>query len=113
MVETKVVSRAAAFVFYIGDCFFGTVTAHVAGAEAAQYEFTSALTTQVLKSIAPALQPLIDRSRAEHTADGTVCTTTEVREASIGGADAPNAKVPPARAAASAVSAVSAAGGVQ
>ncbi|MGE0744201.1 MAG: transglycosylase domain-containing protein [Rhodospirillales bacterium] len=84
VVETKVVSRAAAFVFYVGDCFFGTVTAHVAGPEAAQYDFTSALPTQVLKSIAPALKPMTDRSRVEHTGAGGVCTTTELREASIG-----------------------------
>ncbi|MBM3487689.1 MAG: glycosyl transferase family 51 [Alphaproteobacteria bacterium] len=81
--EAKVVSRAAAFVFYIGDCFYGTLTAFVQGPEAGQYEFTSALPTQVLKSIAPALKPMIERSRVEQGPGGPVCTTTELREAAV------------------------------
>lgn len=58
----RVVARTATFVFLIGDRFFGTVTAHVRGPEAARYRFTSALPAQLLKSLAPTLQPLIDRS---------------------------------------------------
>ena len=53
------VSRSAAFVFFIGDRFFGTVTAHVADPGAGRYKFTSALPVQVLKALAPALQPLV------------------------------------------------------
>ena len=48
-------SRAATFVFFLGDRFFGVVTAYVMGAEAARYSFTSALPVQVLKSLAPIL----------------------------------------------------------
>jgi len=55
----KEVGRAAAFAFFIGDRFFGVMTAHVPGDVARQYKFTSALPTQVLKVLAPALQPLI------------------------------------------------------
>jgi len=54
------VNRTATFAFYIGDRFFGTMTAFVHGPEADNYRFTSALPAQLLKSIAPALQPLID-----------------------------------------------------
>lgn len=53
------VSRSAAFVFLIGDRFFGTVTAHVADPGVGRFKFTSALPVQLLKSLAPALQPLI------------------------------------------------------
>jgi membrane peptidoglycan carboxypeptidase len=57
----RVVARTATFVFFIGDRFFGTITAHVRGPEAARYRFTSALPAQLLKGLAPTLQPLIDR----------------------------------------------------
>jgi hypothetical protein len=56
----RVVARTATFVFFIGDRFFGTITAHVRGPEAARYRFTSALPAQLLKGLAPTLQPLIE-----------------------------------------------------
>ena len=54
------VSRSGAFVFYLGDRYFGTVVAYVAGADAAKYKFTSALTVQVLKVLAPTLMNHLD-----------------------------------------------------
>lgn len=59
LIESRAVARTATFVFYIGDRFFGTMTAFVHGPEADHYRFTSALPSQLLKSLAPALQPLI------------------------------------------------------
>lgn len=59
MIEDKVVSRTATFVFMIGDRYFGTITAFVEGDAAAHYKFTSALPVQVLKELAPILQPVI------------------------------------------------------
>jgi membrane peptidoglycan carboxypeptidase len=59
LISSRVVNRTGTIVFYIGDKFFGTVTAHVAGEEAGNYKFTSALSAQMLKSLAPVLQPLI------------------------------------------------------
>ena len=58
-VRTSEVSRSGAFVFFIGNRFFGTITAHVAGMHAREYAFTSALPVQVLKALAPALEPLL------------------------------------------------------
>ncbi|MDQ3184911.1 MAG: transglycosylase domain-containing protein, partial [Pseudomonadota bacterium] len=49
--ESRVVNRSATFVFFIGDRFFGTMTAFVPGADAANYKFTSALSTQVMKHL--------------------------------------------------------------
>jgi hypothetical protein len=60
LVESRVVDRTATFVFFLGDRFYGTITAYVAGSEAAKYHFTSALAVQLLKSLTPHLQPLID-----------------------------------------------------
>jgi membrane peptidoglycan carboxypeptidase len=58
LITSRVVNRAATFVFMIDERFFGTITAYVPGAEAARYRFTSALPVQVLKFLAPQLQPL-------------------------------------------------------
>ena len=55
LVSERVVSRSGAFMFYIGDRYFGTVVAYVAGPKAAEYKFTSALTVQILKVLAPTL----------------------------------------------------------
>jgi membrane peptidoglycan carboxypeptidase len=68
LIESRAVNRTATFVFYIGDRFFGTMTAFVHGPEADHYRFTSALPAQLLKSLAPALQPLIVPGNT-HTAD--------------------------------------------
>ena len=57
LIESRKVNRTATFVFVIGDRFFGTLTAYVHEPYAAHYDFTSALSVQLLKSLAPALQP--------------------------------------------------------
>lgn len=63
--NSRVMNRAATFAFYIGDRFYGVVTAFVPGAKAANYGFTSALPVQILKELQPALQPLIAGSDVE------------------------------------------------
>jgi hypothetical protein len=65
VVSERVVSRAGAFVFYIGDRYFGTVVAYVAGPTAAEYKFTSALTVQILKVLAPTLMRRLDPRQSE------------------------------------------------
>lgn len=57
--SSRVVNRAATFVFYLGDRFFGTITAFVPGEQAAGYDFTSALPVQLLKELEPSLRPLV------------------------------------------------------
>jgi hypothetical protein len=69
MIDSRVINRTAAFVFMIGDRFFGTVTAFVPGPKAAAYGFTSALPVQVLRNLAPTLMPLIAGSRPTGAAD--------------------------------------------
>ncbi len=54
-----VVNRTAAFVFFIGDRFYGTILAFVPGNDAAHYKFTSALAVQVLRDLEPRLMPLL------------------------------------------------------
>ncbi len=69
MIGSKVVSRTAAFVFFIGDRFYGTVLAFVPGKTAGNYKFTSALAVQVLKDLEPQLLPVLDggKSVSPHT----------------------------------------------
>ena len=62
--DSRAVNRSATFVFFIGDRFFGTMTAFVPGADAANYTFTSALSTQVMKHLLPILKPLIDEAQS-------------------------------------------------
>ncbi|MBA4142701.1 MAG: transglycosylase domain-containing protein [Nitrosospira sp.] len=63
MKESRAVNRSATFVFFIGERFFGTMTAFVPGADAENYTFTSALSTQVMKHLLPILRPLIEKAQ--------------------------------------------------
>jgi hypothetical protein len=58
----RVKRRAATFVFFVGDRFYGVVTAHVSGPEAAEYRFTSGLPVQIFAHLAPVLRDLLDRT---------------------------------------------------
>jgi len=63
LIESRKVNRSATFVFVMGDRFFGTLTVYVHEPYAAHYDYTSALSVQLLKSMAPVLQPLIGENR--------------------------------------------------
>ncbi len=54
--------RTAVFVFYIGDRFFGVVTAFVPGKEAGNFTFTSSLPVAILKILAPDISALFSGS---------------------------------------------------
>jgi membrane peptidoglycan carboxypeptidase len=53
--QTRPVNRTATFAFFVGDRFFGVVTAFVPGVEAGQHRFTSALPLEVLRLFAPSV----------------------------------------------------------
>ena len=55
VIASRPVNRTATFAFFISDRYFGVVTAHVPGRDAAEYEFTSALPVSILKLAAPAI----------------------------------------------------------
>ena len=48
--------RTASFAFYVGDRYFGVITASVEGSEAAEYRFTSELPLAVLRLLAPLIE---------------------------------------------------------
>ena len=58
VVESRVVSRAATFVFMLDARYFGVMTAYVPGPEAARFHFTSALPVRVVGLLVPTLEKL-------------------------------------------------------
>ncbi|WPG38364.1 transglycosylase domain-containing protein [Variovorax sp. EBFNA2] len=62
VISQRKIDRSATFVFMIGDRYFGTIMAYVHEPYAARYRFTSALPTQLLKSLGPQLLPVLQRN---------------------------------------------------
>ncbi|WP_329956058.1 transglycosylase domain-containing protein [Collimonas silvisoli] len=65
LISSRAVNRSATFVFFIGDRFFGTMTAYVHEPYAASYKFTSALSVQLLKSLTPTLLPMMEADASD------------------------------------------------
>src|SRR4029077_3632451 len=60
--SSRATNRTAAFVFYIGDRYFGVITAFVQGREAEHYQFTSSLPVTLLQLLAPTIIAKMDKS---------------------------------------------------
>ncbi|MDD5273829.1 MAG: transglycosylase domain-containing protein, partial [Methylovulum sp.] len=60
LIESKFISRAAVFTFFIGERFFGVITAYVTGDNAGSYHFTSSLPVQIMRHLKPTLSPMIN-----------------------------------------------------
>ena len=85
VVSSRVMNRAATFAFYIGEKYYGVVTAFVPGSKAANYDFTSSLPVQVLKELEPALRPLlIGQPAAPGRCDGGGATPIKPKKSGIG-----------------------------
>ena len=63
VIEDRAIDRTATVVFFIGDRFYGTITAFVSGASADRYGFTSALPVRILRMLGPTVEGLMARSR--------------------------------------------------
>jgi membrane peptidoglycan carboxypeptidase len=68
LIDSQAVSRTATVVFFIGERLFGNITVYVPGDDAEGFRFTSSLPAQLLKGLAPAIQPLLD-GRGMRTAE--------------------------------------------
>jgi membrane peptidoglycan carboxypeptidase len=55
LLSSQPVSRTAVFVFYLGERWYGVITASVEGPRSGDYTFTSSLPLAALKLLAPAL----------------------------------------------------------
>jgi len=62
LIDSVFISRAAVFTFFLGDRFFGVITAYVAGPDAERYHFTSSLPVQIIKFLEPTLAPLVNKT---------------------------------------------------
>jgi membrane peptidoglycan carboxypeptidase len=69
VITSRATNRTAAFVFYIGDRYFGVITAYVQGREAENYHFTSALPVTILKLLAPAIVAHVDKNAPQSQVD--------------------------------------------
>ena len=63
MIKSKVMSRTAAFVFLIGDKYFGTVIAYVPGQQAESFKFTSALPVQIFRHLTTSMKTVLEPRR--------------------------------------------------
>jgi membrane peptidoglycan carboxypeptidase len=71
LISSRVVDRSATLVFLIGDRYFGTIMAYVHEPYAANYKFTSAMPSQLLKALTPSLLALVDGPSCGRMLDGT------------------------------------------
>ena len=65
LVESRSVNRTSSLVFFVGDRFYGVITAYVAGEEADEFRFTSALPAQVFRELAPVFERLLHETSPE------------------------------------------------
>jgi membrane peptidoglycan carboxypeptidase len=65
LLESRSVNRTSTFVFFIGDRYYGVISAYVPGEAADRYHFTSALPTQMLRELAPVIRELLEAEARE------------------------------------------------
>jgi cell division protein FtsI/penicillin-binding protein 2 len=68
--SSRAVNRTATFVFYVGDRYFGVLTAFVLGKEAGSYSYTSSLPVAILKLVAPSINGRLDDPALELARSG-------------------------------------------
>ncbi|HKY08854.1 MAG TPA: transglycosylase domain-containing protein [Candidatus Binatia bacterium] len=71
VITSRATNRTATFVFYIGERYFGVITAYVQGREADNYRFTSGLPVSLLKLMAPTLLAKLQAPAAAPPAAGS------------------------------------------
>jgi hypothetical protein len=77
LLESKFISRAATFTFFLGDKFFGVITAYVAGENAGSYHFTSSIPVHILKFLQPTLSPMINKVDSQPVKTPVIAPTVE------------------------------------
>jgi hypothetical protein len=95
VLSSRATNRTATFVFYIGERYFGVITAYVQGREAENYHFTSSLPVTLLKMLAPTLLAKLDKNFKEPPAVPLAPdTVADHKAAPVGSSSAPSA-IPP------------------
>ena len=83
VITSRATNRTATFVFYIGERYFGVITAYVEGRDAENYRFTSGLPVALLKLLAPTLLAKLDNNMQHPAVEGTVPAKQPVERISI------------------------------
>ncbi|HEX6769562.1 MAG TPA: penicillin-binding transpeptidase domain-containing protein, partial [Candidatus Binatia bacterium] len=65
VISSRATNRTATFVFYIGERYYGVITAFVQGQEAGSYHFTSSLPVTLLKFLAPSITAKLDNKKLD------------------------------------------------
>jgi len=65
VISSRATNRTATFVFYIGELYYGVITAVVQGQEAGNFHFTSSLPVTLLKLLAPSITAKLDNKKLE------------------------------------------------
>lgn len=65
VISSRATNRTATFVFYIGERYYGVITAFVQGQEAGNYHFTSSLPVTLLKLLAPSIIAKLDNKKLD------------------------------------------------
>ncbi|HEY3168834.1 MAG TPA: glycosyl transferase family 51, partial [Candidatus Binatia bacterium] len=81
IITSRATNRTATFVFYIGERYFGVITAYVQGREADNYHFTSSLPVTLVKLLAPTLLAKLDKNFKEPPATPPSQETSTDRKA--------------------------------
>jgi len=72
LISSRAVNRTATFTFFIGNRYFGVITAFVDGPKAEDYHFTSSLAVSILRLLAPTINAHIAaRTEPLETASAT------------------------------------------
>jgi membrane peptidoglycan carboxypeptidase len=94
VISSRATNRTATFVFYIGERYFGVITAYVQGREADHYQFTSGLPVTLLKLLAPTLLAKLDKNPQHSAATPAVEQGAQVTPAKPASSSIPRPAIP-------------------
>ena len=78
VISSRATNRTATLVFYIGERYYGVLTAFVQGQEAGHYHFTSSLPVNLLRLLAPSIISKFDNKNLDQVAPPVRSTPAHV-----------------------------------
>jgi len=78
VISSRATNRTATFAFYIGERYYGVITAFVQGQEAGNYRFTSGLPVTLLKLLAPSITAKFDNKKLDEVPPPVVETPADI-----------------------------------
>ena len=87
--SSRATNRTATLVFYIGERYYGVITAFVQGQEAGNYHFTSSLPVTLLKLLAPSINAKFNNQKLDAIPPPVQETPADVRSDTLSSAPSP------------------------